>query len=152
MVTYVVSLVQLCCGEAGILQTNITGVCGECLQCMDHAGVAPAHGVQVSWSILLRLQVALQGNCPKWALGFVHYPGHGNLSCSGSGSRLLHKGTDSFGHVFCADHLLFYPRLLPGQGQVWAIKNFSDFTSGILHPQLFLSLIFPLSLTHSFFL
>ena len=36
-----------------------------------------------SWSILLRLQVALQGNCPKQALGFMYFPG---LSCSGSGS------------------------------------------------------------------
>ena len=50
-------------------------------------------------STLLRLQVALQGNCPKWALGCVHFPG---LSCSGSGSRVLHKGTDSAGPAFCA--------------------------------------------------
>ena len=104
------------------------------------------------WSILLRLQVVLQGNCPKWALGFMYFPGYGNVSSSDSGSRILHKGTDSFGHVFCADHLLYYPRHLPGQGQVWGIKYSSDFTSGILHPQLFLSLIFPLSLTYSFFL
>ena len=96
--------------------------------------------------------VLLCRGTPKWALGFVHFLGYGNLSCSGSGSRVLHKGIDFFGHVFFADHLLFYPRLLPGQGHVWAIKNSSDFTSGILHPQLFLSLIFPLSLTHSFFL
>ena len=36
-----------------------------------------------SRSTLLRLQVALQGNCLKQALGCVHFPG---LSCSGSGS------------------------------------------------------------------
>ena len=36
-----------------------------------------------SGSTLLRLQVALQGNCQKQALGCVHFPG---LSCSGSGS------------------------------------------------------------------
>ena len=53
----------------------------------------------LSWSTLLRLQVALQGNYPKWALGFVHFPG---LSCSGSGSQVLHKGTDLVGRVFCA--------------------------------------------------
>ena len=29
----------------GMLQTNITGVCGECAQCMDHTGFAPDHGV-----------------------------------------------------------------------------------------------------------
>ena len=45
MVTYLGSLVQLCCGEGGTLQTNITGMCGECLQCMDHTGFAPTHGV-----------------------------------------------------------------------------------------------------------
>ena len=44
MATYFGSLVQLCCGEGGTLQTNITGVCGECVQCMDHTGFAPAHG------------------------------------------------------------------------------------------------------------
>ena len=47
----------------------------------------------------LRLQVAQQGNCPKQALGFVHFPG---LSCSGSGSQALHKGTDLVGHAFFA--------------------------------------------------
>jgi len=38
VVTYLGSLVQSCCGEGGILQTNITGMCGECSQCMDHTG------------------------------------------------------------------------------------------------------------------
>ena len=45
MVSCLGSLVQLCCGEGGILQTNITGVCGECLQCFGHIGFASAHGV-----------------------------------------------------------------------------------------------------------
>ena len=44
MVTYLGSFVQLCCGEGGTLQTNITGMCGECLQCLNHIGFAPAHG------------------------------------------------------------------------------------------------------------
>ena len=51
------------------------------------------------WPTLLSLQVALQGNCLKPALGCVHFPG---LSCSGSGSQVLHKGTDSAGRVLCA--------------------------------------------------
>ena len=38
-------LVQSCCGEGGTLQTNITGMCGERLQCLSHTGFAPAHGV-----------------------------------------------------------------------------------------------------------
>ena len=51
----------------------------------------------LSQSTLLRLQVALQGNCLKWALGFVHFPG---LSHSGSGSWVLHKDTDSVEPAF----------------------------------------------------
>ena len=45
MVTYLGSLVQSCCGEGGTLQTNTTGMCGECSQCLGHTGFAPAHGV-----------------------------------------------------------------------------------------------------------
>ena len=45
MVTYLGSLVQLCCGEGGTLQTDITGVCGDCSQCLAHTGFAPAQGV-----------------------------------------------------------------------------------------------------------
>ena len=44
VVTYLGALVQLCCWEGGTLQTNITGMCGECSQCMDHTGFAPAQG------------------------------------------------------------------------------------------------------------
>ena len=44
MVTYLGSLVQSCCGEGESLQT-ITGMCGECSQCLGHIGFAPAHGV-----------------------------------------------------------------------------------------------------------
>ena len=61
-------------------------------------GLSPLTECVVSQSTLLRLQVALKGNCPKQALGCVHFLG---LSCSGSGSWVLHKGTDSFGPVFC---------------------------------------------------
>ena len=53
----------------------------------------------LSQSTLLKLQVALQGNCPKQVLGFVHFL---SLSQSGSGSQVLHKSTDSVGPVFCA--------------------------------------------------
>ena len=53
----------------------------------------------LSQSVLLRLQVALQGDCLKQALGCVHFPG---LSRSGSGSWVLHKGTDSVGRAFGA--------------------------------------------------
>ena len=45
MVTYLGSLVQLCYGEGGTLQIHITGMYGECLQCLSHTGFVPAHGV-----------------------------------------------------------------------------------------------------------
>ena len=61
--------------------------------------VCPAHTTVLSWSTLLKLQGALQGNSPKQALCCVHFPG---LSFSGSGSWVLHKGTHSTGPAFCA--------------------------------------------------
>ena len=62
-------------------------------------GLLPLMTCVLSLSTLLRLQIALQGTCLKWALGFVYFPG---LSFSGSGSQVLHKGTNSVGHAFCA--------------------------------------------------
>ena len=53
----------------------------------------------LSQSTLLRIQVALQGHCPKQALHFMHFPG---LSCSSSGSQVLHNSTNLIGCVFCA--------------------------------------------------
>ena len=35
----------MCCREGETLQTNITGMCGECLQCLGHTGFAPAPGM-----------------------------------------------------------------------------------------------------------
>ena len=99
MVIYLVSLVQSCCEEGGTLQTNITGMCGECSQCWATLGLPPLMVYVLSQSTLLCLQVALQGNCLKWALGCVHFPGQ---SHSGSGSWILHKGAYSVGPAFCA--------------------------------------------------
>ena len=99
MVTYLGSLVRLCCGEGGTLQTNITGVCRSARSVWVTLGLPQLMACVPSQSTLLRLPVVLQGNCPKRALGFVHFPG---LNCSGSGSWVLHKGTDSVGHAFCA--------------------------------------------------
>ena len=62
-------------------------------------GLPPLTACVLSQSTLLRLQVALQGNCLKWALGCVYFPG---LICSGSGSQVLHKGADSVGPALCA--------------------------------------------------
>ena len=55
-----------------------------------------------SWHVCspsFRLQAAMQGNCLKWALVCMHFSG---LSCSGSGSWVLHKVTDSVGLALCA--------------------------------------------------
>ena len=99
MITYLGSLVQLGCGEWGTLQTNITGVCGECSQYVwTTLALHPLMMCVLSLSTLLRLQVALQGNCPRQALGFMDFLG---LKCSVSGSWVLHKGTDSVGPAFC---------------------------------------------------
>ena len=59
----------------------------------------PLTACVLSQSTLLRLQIALQGNCLRQGLGCVHIPG---LCYSGSGSWVLHKGTDSAGLAFCA--------------------------------------------------
>ena len=48
MDTLLGSLIQSCCGEGGTLQTNITGICGECSQCLGHTGFAPPHNVHAS--------------------------------------------------------------------------------------------------------
>ena len=62
-------------------------------------GLLPLTACVLSQSTLLRLQVALWGNCLRRALGCVHFP---DLRHSGSGSQVLHKGTDSVGPTFCA--------------------------------------------------
>ena len=88
-------------GDGGTLQKNITGMCGSAHRVWATLGLPPLTAHVLSRSTLLRLQNALQGNCLKWALGCMLFPG---LSCSGSGSWVLHKGTDSVGSVFCAIH------------------------------------------------
>ena len=99
VVAYLGSLVQSCCGEGGTLQTNITGVCGECSQCFKRTGFAPAHGVCAFKVYTSQALGCSDRNCLRRALGCVHFPG---LSSSGSDSRLLHKGAYSVGPVFCA--------------------------------------------------
>ena len=98
MVTYLGSLVQLCCGEEHCKQISLACV-GSAHSVWATLGLPLLMACLLSWSTLLRLQVALQGNCLKQALGCVHFPG---LSRLGSGSQVLHKGTDSVGPAFCA--------------------------------------------------
>ena len=98
LVTYLGSFVQLCCGEGGTLQTNITGMCGECSQCMNHTGFAPAHSTCAFLVYTAQAPGCSEGELSKAALGRMHFP---SLSCSDSGSQLFHKGTDSVGPAFC---------------------------------------------------
>ena len=90
------SLVQPRCGEGGMLQTDNTGVCSQCL---SHTGSAPAH---CACSLPAHAAQALgcsAGNHPWLALGCLHLPGP---SRSGSGTRVVLRGADSVGPAFCA--------------------------------------------------
>ena len=100
VVTCLGSLVQLCCGEGGTLQANITGMCGEYSQCLGHTGFAPIHGV-----------------C-AFLVYFAQAPGCSAVELSKVGPRLLalpsskplrfrfsgtpQRSTDSVGPAFCA--------------------------------------------------
>ena len=79
----------------------------------------------LSQCTLLRLQVALQRNCSKRTLSFMHFPG---LSCSGSGSWVLHKGTDLFGPEFCPS------QVQPAQATRCLVSTFSPGGRCILSP------------------
>ena len=93
------SLVQLCCEERGTLQTNITGVCGEFSLYLGHTGFAPARGVCAFPGYTSQALGCSARNCLRWALGSMHFHG---LRSSGSGSQILHKGTDLAGPAFSA--------------------------------------------------
>ena len=94
--TFSGSLVQSRCGEGGTLQTNNTGVCSQCL---SHTGPAPAHGACALPAHTAQALGCSTGNRPRPVLGCMHHPG---LSRSGSGTRVVLKGSDSVGPVFCA--------------------------------------------------
>ena len=78
------SLVQLCCGEGATLQTNITGVCGVCSQCMDHTGFAPAQGECVSWVSTAQAPGCSAGELSKVSPVFHPLPRSNSLRFSGT--------------------------------------------------------------------
>ena len=100
MVTYLGSLVQLCCGGGGHCK-QISLVCvGGSSQCMDHIRLAPAHGSGVCFPVYTaRAPGCSAGVLSKANPAFMHFPG---LNCSGSGSWALRMGTDSVGCAFRA--------------------------------------------------
>ena len=83
------SLVQLHFGEEGMLQTNNTGVCSQCL---SHAGHAPAHGTHRSGSTMLSQEPSEAG--PR-----LHAPPQSKPLRLGSQVAL--RGADSVGPAFC---------------------------------------------------
>ena len=96
MVSFLGSLLQLCCGEGGTVQTNITGVCvGSTSSVSATLGLPPLTGCVLSQPTLLRLQVALQGVGPELCVLPRSKP-------LGSGSQVLHNGAESVGPAFCA--------------------------------------------------
>ena len=85
------SLVQLRCGEGGMLQTDNIGVLSQYL---NHTGSAPTHGACILPAHTARALGCSTGNNPRLALGCMHLPG--------SGTRVVLRGTDSVGPAFCA--------------------------------------------------
>ena len=90
------SLVQSRCGEGGMLQTNNTGMCSQCL---SHTGPVHAHSTCPLPAHKAQALGCSTRNHPRPALGYMHLPG---LSHSGSGTQVVLRGTDSVGPAFCA--------------------------------------------------
>ena len=84
MVTYLGSLVQLCCRERGTLQTDITGMCGECLQCMDHTGLSQFKVVCASWVYTAQAPGCSAGTLSKVGPAFCALPRSKLLRFSGT--------------------------------------------------------------------
>ena len=99
VVTYLGSLVQLCCGEGGTLQTNITGMCGECSQCLGHTGFAPAHGVCAFLVYTAQAPGCSAGELSKAGPGFHALPGSKLLRFRFSGTPQRHRL--GWAHVLC---------------------------------------------------
>ena len=84
------SLVQLHCGEGGMLQTNNTDVPSRISATLGLLPLA-AHTAQTLG--------CSSGNRLRLALGCMYLPG---LSHSGSGTQVVLRGADSVGPAFCA--------------------------------------------------
>ena len=91
VVTYLGSLVQLCYGEGGTLQTNITGVCGECSQCLSHTGFAPAHSMCAFPVYTAQAPGCSAGELPKVGPGFRVLPRSKMLRFWLSGTPQRHR-------------------------------------------------------------
>ena len=81
------SSVQSCCGEGGVLQTDIA-VCGEHSPCSSHTGLAPYRGV-----CAFPVYTAQAPHCSIWSGPCVE---------CGSSFPVLHKSADLVAPAFCA--------------------------------------------------
>ena len=131
MDTFLGSLVQSHCVEGGMLQTNNTGMCSQCL---SHTGPVPTHGVCALPAHTAQALGCSTGNSLRPALGCMHLP---DLSRSGSGTQVVPRGTDWLG-------LRFVPFPGPSSSGVWRAwslrliaspapaAQFSGCTAGVL--------------------
>ena len=74
VVTCLGSLFQLCCGEGGTLQTNITSVYGEYSQCLGHTEFAPGHVVYAFPVCTAQAPGCSAGELSKSGPGFCALP------------------------------------------------------------------------------
>ena len=99
------SLVQSRCGEGGMMQTNNTVMC---MQCLSPAGPVPACGAQTAPALHCSARNRLRP-----ALGCVHLP---SLSCSGSVLRQPSEAQIRLG-------LRFVPFPGPSISGVWQTRS-----------------------------
>ena len=87
----------------------------ECSKCFSCTGFAPAHDVCAFMVYTCQALGCSTGNCLRWALHCMHFPGLGH---SGSDSWVLHKGADGKVSVYTAGDLGSIPGSgrFPGEG------------------------------------
>ena len=81
----------MCCGEGGTLQTNITGMCGKCSQCLGHTAFTPAHGVCVFLSYTAHAPGCSTGELSKAGPGLSALPRSQPLGFRFSGTPQRHR-------------------------------------------------------------
>ena len=91
LVIYLGLLVQLCCGEGGTLQANITAVYGECLQCLGHTEFAHTHGVYAFPVYTAQAPGCSAGVLSKVGPGLCALPRSKPLRFESSGTTQRHR-------------------------------------------------------------
>ena len=114
---YLGSLFQLCFGDRGTPQTNITGVCGECSRCLSHTGFAFAHSMCAFPVYTAQAPGCSAGEVSKASPGLHALPGSEPLRFRFSGTPQRHRMGLSFapfpGPSSSSDQVLC-ERALPG--------------------------------------